>query len=82
MVEYLRERPDREFAEGKFNRVLEVLEQAGGTGSREPVALYELYLSKDLDKRAADYRRRCEATFSYDLRPYFEQVDRSFVKSR
>lgn len=82
IFEYLRERPGQEFVNGKFDRCLDVLENAGTTGSREPVMLYELYRTKGLDQRAANYRRHCEQTFSYDVGRYFKQVDDTLKPAR
>lgn len=53
LYKYLRDLPAADFADGKMNRCLNALENAGNTGSREPTMLDELYRMKGLNKPAA-----------------------------
>ena len=76
---YLHDLPSAEFADGRLDRFLDALENAGSTGSQEPTELYELYRQKGLEKRAADFRRKCEKTFAYDLSIYFNRIDLQFT---
>jgi HEAT repeat protein len=78
---YLRELPKEDFAGGKLDRYLRVLEEAGTTGSREPEMIYELYRLKGMEESAARYRRACEATFSYDLGFAFQRADSHFTNA-
>jgi hypothetical protein len=73
--------PASNFAGGKLDRCLNALENAWNTGSQEPTELYELYRMKGLEKRAAEFRSKCEKTFSYDMSTYFNRVDSEFTNS-
>lgn len=76
MVGYLKSLSSESLGEPGMERCLKALENAGTTGSQEPVALYELYRSKGLHKRAAQFRQQHgNATVGYDLAYYFDQVD-------
>jgi hypothetical protein len=68
--------PNAAFADSKLDRHLDVLEQAGNTGSREPVMIYELYRMKGMNERAARYRRHAEKEFAnYRLSEFFDKAD-------
>jgi len=56
---YLHDLPAADFADGKMNRCLDALENAGDTGSREPGMLSELYRTKGLSNRADKIPPRC-----------------------
>jgi hypothetical protein len=73
--------PPAEFAEGKLDRILDVLEASGTSSSSEPRDLYELYRLKELNERATKYRSWCEKTFSYDIGYFFKQVDAQYTNS-
>lgn len=73
--DYLVNLPDSAFAGGKLDWCLDVLEDAGNTGSREPVMLYELYKSKGLNERAAIFRRNNGNCYGFDVTIYFDRVD-------
>jgi hypothetical protein len=73
--DYLVNLPDSAFADGKLDWCLDVLEDAGNTGSREPVMLYELYKSKGLNERAARFRRNNGNCYGFDVTVYFDRVD-------
>lgn len=75
---YLEKLPATEFAEGKQERILQVLEQAGNTGSQEPVMLYELYKAKGLNHRAAKFRAANGNYSGYDLSEFFNRVDAKY----
>jgi HEAT repeat protein len=75
----LRNLPPDEFKGGKIDRYLDVLENAGNTGSQEPTKLYELYRMKGLEKRAIEFRKKCERTLPYDMSIYFNRVDEQFT---
>jgi hypothetical protein len=76
MVEYLKSLSSEALGEAGMERCLYELENAGTTGSQEPVALYELYRSKGLHKRAAQFRQQHgNASVGYDLAQYFDRVD-------
>jgi len=78
---YLRGLPPEEFAGGKMDRCLDMLENAGVTGSQEPTSLYELYRMKGLNERAARYRQQCEKTSGYDIGYYFTRIDNQLTNS-
>jgi hypothetical protein len=75
---YLESLPTAEFAEGKCDRYLNVLEQAGNTGSQEPVMLYEFYKAKGLNRRAEQYRRENGGYSGYNLGEFFNRVDAKY----
>jgi hypothetical protein len=75
---YLENLPASEFAEGKNDRALKVLEQAGNTGSQEPVSLYRLYRMKGLNGRAVKFRAENGKNSGYDLGEFFNRVDAEF----
>ncbi len=76
MVGYLKTLSAESLGEAHMERCLHALENAGTTGSQEPVALYELYRSKGLHKRAAQFRQQHgNASVGYDLAQYFDRVD-------
>jgi hypothetical protein len=75
---YLEKLPATEFANGKQDRNLQVLEQAGNTGSQEPVMLYELYKAKGLSRRAAQYRSENGGYSGYNLGESFNRVDAKY----
>jgi hypothetical protein len=75
---YLEKLPTTEFADGKKDRYLQVLEQAGNTGSQEPVMLYELYKAKGLKRRAAQYRSENGGYSGYNLGEFFNRVDAKY----
>jgi len=81
IYKHLHDLPAGEFSGGKLGRCLDALENAGNTGSQEPTELYELYLLKGLNTRAAAFRSKCEKTFSYDMNPYFNRVASQFTNS-
>ena len=61
--------------------MLDVLEDAGNTGSQEPVRLYELYRKKALDERARRFRQENGKYQGYDLTQLFDNVDRQLEPS-
>jgi hypothetical protein len=75
IYDYLTQLPKTEFQEGKLNWCLDVLEDAGNTGSREPVKLYKLYKIKGLTKRAATFRQENRKYSGFDVTLYFDQFD-------
>jgi hypothetical protein len=75
---YLENLPMTAFADGKCDRYLDVLEQAGNTGSQEPVMLYELYKAKGLNRRAAQYRSENGGYSGYNLGEFFNRVDAKY----
>jgi hypothetical protein len=78
---YLQGLPKADFAGSKWNHCLDTLENAGNTGSQEPIQLYELYRMKGLDERAKSFREYCEKTFGYDMRLFFKQADERLAQS-
>lgn len=78
---YLVKLPDDAFKNGKLDWCLDVLEDAGNTGSREPVMLYELYRTKGLDERAAKFRQENGKCRGYDVTQYFDNADRRLKAS-
>ena len=73
--DYLVKLPAAEFQNGQLDWCLDVLEDAGNTGSREPVMLYELYKSKGLTERAARFRRENGKCSGFDVTIYFDRSD-------
>jgi hypothetical protein len=68
--------PYAAFANGKSDRHLRVLENAGTTGSREPIMLYELYKMKGLNSRAAEYRARTEKKYADSaISQFLDRID-------
>jgi len=78
--DYLVKLPDSEFKDGKLDWCLDVLEDAGNTGSREPVMLYELYKTKGLNDRATKFRQENGKCSGFDVTVYFNNVDRQSAK--
>jgi hypothetical protein len=75
----LRNTPAEAFAGGKLDRYLDVLENAGDTGSQEPVELYELYRMKSLTQRAARFRRESEKRYAvYGISQFFDKADAKY----
>lgn len=72
---YLESLPPSAFANTAQDRYLRALENAGETGSSEPTRIYELYRTKRLYDRAANFRREYEQKARYDIAYYFNQVD-------
>jgi hypothetical protein len=70
--------PDSEFQNGKLDWCLDVLEDAGNTGSQEPVKLYELYKTKGLNQRATKFRQENGKCSGFDVTTYFENVDKQY----
>ncbi len=79
--DYLDQLPDTAFKDGKMDWCLDVLEDAGNTGSQEPVMLYELYRKKGLDDRAAKFRQENGKCQGFDVTQYFDNVDRQLKAS-
>ena len=79
--DYLDKTPDAAFKDGKLDWCLDALEDAGNTGSREPVMLYELYRTKGLDERATKLRQENGKYQGYDLTQYFDNADRQLKAS-
>ena len=76
IYQYLHELPAADFADGKMNRCLDALENAGDTGSREPTMLYELNRMKGLNQRAAKFRSEHDNRFAgYDINLFYDRVD-------
>jgi len=74
--------PKEQYAAGKMDRYLGVLENAGRTGSREPVMIYELYRMKGLDDHARRFRSQTENKFAvYNIRQFFDKVDATYTNS-
>lgn len=68
-----------EFANGKSDRYLAMLENAGTTGSQEPLMIYELYKMKGLNRRAARLRQEFETNYAvYSLKQFFDKVDAKY----
>jgi hypothetical protein len=79
--QYLETRPAADFANGKLDRCLDALENAGTTGSREPTALYELYRAKGLTRRAATFRKtHGNREAGYDIELFYNRVDAKYPK--
>ena len=76
--DYLVKLPDSAFKDGQLDWCLDVLEDAGNTGSQEPVKLYELYKTKGLNERAARFRRENGKCSGFDVTTYFDNVDRQY----
>jgi|GEM_PF-2152008 len=77
----LKSLPASAFSDGSLNQCLDMLENAGSTGSQEPTQLYALYRLKGLEKRATEFRSKCEKSFAYDMKVYFNRVDNQFSNS-
>jgi hypothetical protein len=76
---YLRDQPAAEYADGKMNRYLDALENAGDTGPREPIMLYELYRMKGLNQRAAKFRSEHVNQFAaYNINQFYDRVDAQY----
>jgi hypothetical protein len=73
---YLVKLPDSDFQNGRLDWCLDVLENAGNTGSQEPVMLYELYKIKGLNDRAIRFRRENGKCSGFDVTAYFDTVDK------
>jgi alpha-tubulin suppressor-like RCC1 family protein len=79
---HLRDLPKQGFEAGKMDRYLDVLENAGRTGSREPVMIYELYRMKGLDDRARKFRSQTESKLAvYNIRQFYDKVDATQTNS-
>jgi Regulator of chromosome condensation (RCC1) repeat len=81
IYDYLDKLPSSAFQDGKLDWCLDVLEDAGNTGSREPVMLYKLYRTKGLDERAARFRQENGKCQGFDVTQYFDNVDRELKAS-
>jgi hypothetical protein len=82
IYDHLRGLPTAEFASGKTDRYLEVLENTGSNYSREPVMIYELYRMKGLSERAAKFRSQNEKkSDARYLNQFFDRVDAQFTNS-
>ncbi len=80
ICQYLHELPPDAFADGKLDRILDVLEKTGTTGS-QPTEIYDLYRMKGMKERAIRYRAQCERTLSRDFSYFFNQVDARYTNS-
>jgi hypothetical protein len=79
---YLSNLPKEAFRAGKMDRYLDVLENAGWSGSREPVMIYEFYRMKGLDDRARSYRSQTENKLAvYNIRQFYDKVDATYTNS-
>ncbi len=79
---YLHDLPKEQFVTGKMDRYLDVLENAGTTGSREPVMIYELYRMKGLDERAKRFRAQTEQKLgAYRIGQFYDKVDATFTNA-
>jgi hypothetical protein len=74
--DYLAKLPAAEFQDHKLDWCLDVLEDAGNTGSREPVMLYELYKKKGLNERAIKFRQANGKCSGFNVTIYFDNVDK------
>lgn len=82
IYEHLKGLPYADFADGKSDRYLNLLEQAGNTGSQEPVMIYELYKMKGLNRRAATFRSENEKAFAWaSIGQFFDKVDARYPKN-
>jgi hypothetical protein len=75
---YLEKLPASDFAEGRNDRYLKVLEEAGNTGSQEPVQLYELFRLKGLTEHARQFRSRNGNYSGSSLEEFFKRVDSKY----
>ncbi len=75
---YLEKLAPARLLEDPNDRYLKVLEQAGNTGSQEPVMLYELYKMKGLNQRAAEFRSQNDKYPGYRLDEFFNRVDSKY----
>lgn len=74
--------PFAAFANGGLDHCLDELEQAGDTGSREPLLLYELYRMKGLNKRAERYRKEIEPSFAaFGMTTFLDKVDAKYPRN-
>ena len=71
--------PNSDFQNGKLDWCLDVLEDAGNTGSQEPVKLYELYKTKGLNERATKFRQENGKCSGFDVTIYFNNVDKQYL---
>jgi len=70
------------FTKGNMDRCLDELENAGDTGSREPLMLYELYRMKGLNKRAEKFRKEIEPTFAaHHMTKLLDDVDARYSRN-
>ena len=82
LYNYLRGLPASELRSGRLDPYLNLLQNAGNTGPREPLMLYELYRSKGLEERAAKFRAVLEKTFApYGIKEQLDRIDASYAKS-
>jgi hypothetical protein len=81
IYDYLKNLPPNEFADGRMDQHFKVLEQAGVTGSREPVMVYELYKMKGLQQRAARFRNQNGNYRGYSLAEFFDRIDANYPGS-
>jgi hypothetical protein len=80
LYKYSCELPAADFANGKLDRCLDALENAGDTGSSEPTRLYELYRMKGLNQRAAKFRGEHDNRFAgYDINQFYDRVDAQYT---
>lgn len=78
MYDYLEKLPGPELSNAENQSYLQVLEQAGNTGSQEPIMIYELYRSKGLGERANNFRRQSSTYSGQNLEEFFNRIDSRF----
>jgi hypothetical protein len=82
VYEHLKGLPFARFERGRADRYLRMLEQAGTTGSQEPLMIYELYKMKGLNKRAAKYRSEIESAFAWaSINQFFDKIDAKYPRN-
>ncbi|MDB6063938.1 MAG: repeat-containing protein [Pedosphaera sp.] len=79
VYDHLKALPNAEFADGKMDRYLNDLEQAGESGSSEPEMLYELFRMKGLNERAKRFRIKKEKSLEvYRIGAFFDKIDATY----
>jgi hypothetical protein len=82
ICDHLQGLPYARFERGRSDRYLRMLEEAGNTGSQEPVQLYEFYKMKGLNRRAARYRSEVEASFAWaGVSQLFDKIDAKYPRN-
>ena len=72
---YVQRLPPVELQSSEITRALDALDRAQFYGSSEPRDLYAFYLKRHLPQRAADFRRHCRESVSFDMEYFFKTVD-------
>jgi hypothetical protein len=81
LFKYLKAQSPKTLKSGKLDRYIEGMEKIDIHANKAP-DIYGFYLSKGMPERAKKFRAWATKASSYDLEPFFKEVDQDFKRGK